>query len=106
MVHTQWNVSRHPPELAKYFLIKPDDRMMPMLPAFWLGGMAMALEVLSTGATLVYPGAPDIDTMLNAIERFKVNRVNGWGCWPHPVTRSGQCPRYQCRPDPRPWPLS
>ena len=43
--HTQWNISRHPPELAKLFLIQPEDRMLPMLPAFWLGGMAMAMQV-------------------------------------------------------------
>ena len=56
VIHTQWNISRHPPELAKLFLIKPDDRMLPMLPAFWLGGMAMLFQVLSQGATLVLAG--------------------------------------------------
>ncbi len=79
VMHSQWNVSRHPPELAKLFLLKPEDRMMPLLPAFWLGGMAMALEVLSVGATLVYPPTPDTEDVLNAIEKFKVNRVNSWG---------------------------
>lgn len=79
VVHSQWTVARHPPELAKLFLLKPDDRMLPMLPAFWLGGMAMALQVLSKGATLVYPAAPDTETMLDTIRRCRVNRVNGWG---------------------------
>ena len=79
VMHTQWNVARHPPELARYFLLKPDDRMMPTLPAFWLGGMAMALEVLSVGATLVYPSSPDPEAMLETIERARVNRVNSWG---------------------------
>lgn len=79
VVHTQWNVTRHPPELAKYFLLKSDDRMMPLLPAFWLGGMAMALEVLSMGATLVYPASPEIEVVLDTIQRHNVNRVNSWG---------------------------
>ena len=79
VVHSQRTIARHPQELAKYFLIKPDDRMMPTLPAFWLGGMAMALEVLSQGATLVYPPTPAIEDVLDAIERHKVNRLNGWG---------------------------
>jgi acyl-CoA synthetase (AMP-forming)/AMP-acid ligase II len=79
VVHSQWTIARHPQELARYFLIKPDDRMMPTLPAFWLGGMAMALEVLSQGATLVYPPTPAIEDVLDAIERHKVNRLNGWG---------------------------
>lgn len=79
VVHTQWNVSRHPPALARLFLLRPDDRMMPLLPAFWLGGMAMALETLCTGATLVYPPTPSIDDVLDTIEQSSVNRVNSWG---------------------------
>src|SRR5262245_32022983 len=79
VTHTQWTVARHPPELAKYFLLKSSDRMMPLLPAFWLGGMAMALEVLSVGATLVYPASPQTEVVLDTIQRFKVNRVNSWG---------------------------
>jgi len=79
VVHTQWNVARHPPELAKLFLIKPDDRMLPMLPAFWLGGMAMLFQVLSQGACLVYPPSPDLEDVARAIGELRVNRLNGWG---------------------------
>jgi len=79
VVHTQRNIVSHPRELANYFLLKSDDRMMPLLPAFWLGGMVMALEVFSVGATLVYPDAPDTDVVLDAIQKFNVNRVNSWG---------------------------
>lgn len=79
VVHTQWNVTRHPPELARLFLVKPGDRMLPMLPAFWLGGMAMALQVLSQGATLVYPASPDLGVVLETIRKCRVNRLNGWG---------------------------
>jgi len=79
VVHTQRNIVSHPRELANYFLLKSDDRMMPLLPAFWLGGMVMALEVFSVGATLVYPDAPDTDLILDAILKFNVNRINSWG---------------------------
>jgi acyl-CoA synthetase (AMP-forming)/AMP-acid ligase II len=79
VIHTQWNISRHPPELAKLFLIKPEDRMLPMLPAFWLGGMAIFFEVLSQGATLVYPASPDLEVVAETIKALKVNRLNGWG---------------------------
>jgi acyl-CoA synthetase (AMP-forming)/AMP-acid ligase II len=79
VVHTQWNVARHPPELAKLFLIKPDDRMLPMLPAFWLGGLAMLMQVLSRGATLVYPATPEHEDLIEAIRACRVNRLNGWG---------------------------
>ena len=79
VVHTQWNVSRFPRELAKYFLLKSDYRMMPHLPTFWLGGLGMTMQVLSMGATLVYPVSPEIDAVLDAIERCRVNRLNSWG---------------------------
>jgi acyl-CoA synthetase (AMP-forming)/AMP-acid ligase II len=79
VVHTQANVTRHPQAVAPFFLLKPGDRMLPQLPAFWLGGMVMAMQVLSTGATLVYPDSPDIEVLADTIEKLRVNRVNGWG---------------------------
>ena len=79
VVHTQWNVTRHPPELARLFLIRPGDRMLPMLPAFWLGGMAMFFQVLSQGACLVYPASPDLEVLVDTIKALRVNRLNGWG---------------------------
>ena len=78
VVHSQWNIARHPPELARLFLIQPDDRMLPMLPAFWLGGMAMFFQVLSQGATLVYPASPDLEVVVETIKQLRVNRLNGW----------------------------
>jgi len=79
VVHTQRNIVSHPRALAQFFLLKPDDRMMPLLPAFWLGGMVMALEVLSVGATIVYPDSPDTEDVLAAIQTLGVNRINSWG---------------------------
>ena len=79
VVHTQWNVTRFPRELTKHFLLKPDDRMMPHLPTFWLGGLGMTMQVLSIGATLVYPDSPEVDVVLDTIERCRVNRLNSWG---------------------------
>lgn len=79
VVHTQGNVTRHPREVSRYFLLKPGDRMLPQLPAFWLGGMVMALQTLSVGATLVYPASPEIEVVVDAIEQLAVNRVNSWG---------------------------
>jgi acyl-CoA synthetase (AMP-forming)/AMP-acid ligase II len=79
VVHTQWNITRHPQAVAPYFLLRPGDRMLPQLPAFWLGGMVMAMQVLSTGATLVYPASPEIGALVETIQKLRVNRVNGWG---------------------------
>ena len=79
VVHTQWNVTRFPRDLIRHFLLKPDDRMLPHLPTFWLGGLGMTMQVLSIGATLVYPASPEIDVVLDTIEHCRVNRLNSWG---------------------------
>jgi acyl-CoA synthetase (AMP-forming)/AMP-acid ligase II len=79
VVHTQWNATRFPRELTTHFLLKPGDRMMPHLPTFWLGGLGMTMQVLSIGATLVYPASPEVDVVLDTIERCRVNRLNSWG---------------------------
>ncbi|MFV8816894.1 class I adenylate-forming enzyme family protein [Haliea sp. E17] len=79
VTHCQRTLACHPPAVAEYFLLKPDDRMMPTLPVFWLGGLVMALEVLSVGGTLVYPQSPSVDDMVEAIATLAVNRVNSWG---------------------------
>ena len=55
-----------------------DDRTMPLLPAFWLGGIAAALQVLCTGSTLVYPPSPDIDDVLDMVQRHDVTYVVVW----------------------------
>ncbi len=79
VVHSQRTLACHPPEVARPFLLKADDRMMPTLPVFWLGGLVMALETLSVGATLVYPQSPALEDMVDAIVDLGVNRVNSWG---------------------------
>jgi acyl-CoA synthetase (AMP-forming)/AMP-acid ligase II len=79
IVHRHWAAARHPPELARNFALTPDDRMMCLLPFFWLAGMSMVLQVLSIGAALVIPDSPAIEDALDAIDRLEVTRVNAWG---------------------------
>ncbi len=78
VVHTQASVATQPGVLATHFGITGDDRTMPLLPAFWMGGIAYALQVLSTGGTLVYPTSPHVDDVLDAIERHDVSCVIVW----------------------------
>jgi acyl-CoA synthetase (AMP-forming)/AMP-acid ligase II len=79
VVHSQGTAAQHPVVLARYFKLTPADRMMPLLPAFWVGGLTMLLEVLCTGATLVYPMSPATDDIVAAATQLRVNRVNCWG---------------------------
>ncbi|MCB2077638.1 MAG: acyl--CoA ligase [Novosphingobium sp.] len=79
VVHRHWALVRHSRVLADQFALTPDDRMMPLLPAFWLAGMSMMMQVLTIGATLVYPDVPENDHILDLIGRLGVTRVNAWG---------------------------
>ncbi len=78
VVHTQWSVARQPRALAPYFLMTDGDRTLSLLPAFWLGGIAAALQVLATGGTLVYPPSPDIDDLLDMVQEHDVTYVVVW----------------------------
>lgn len=78
VVHGQWAVARQPPVLATYFDVQRSDRTLSLLPAFWMGGISAALQVLSTGSTLVYPTSPDVDTVLDTIERHRITNIVIW----------------------------
>jgi acyl-CoA synthetase (AMP-forming)/AMP-acid ligase II len=78
VVHAQRTVARQPPVLASYFGITADDRTMPLLPAFWMGGIAYALQVLSTAGTLVYPRSPAIHDVLDMVEEHQVTCLIVW----------------------------
>lgn len=79
VVHRQWAIARHSPELARNFVMTGDARMICLLPSFWLAGLSTMMQVLSVGGALVYPRSPEVDDALDAIARFGVNRVNAWG---------------------------
>lgn len=79
VLHPQRTVARHAQVLAEQFLITSESRMMPLLPLFWVGGLIMALEVLQAGGTLIYPDGRDTEDVLEAMQRFGVNRINSWG---------------------------
>ncbi len=79
VVHGHYAIVRHSQELARNFALAPDDRMMCLLPLFWLAGMSTATQALSIGAALVYPASPDVEDALDMIEHCGVTRVNAWG---------------------------
>ncbi|EFC84549.1 class I adenylate-forming enzyme family protein [Parafrankia sp. EUN1f] len=82
VVHGQWAVACQPRALARYFLLTDADRTLCLLPAFWMGGIAAALQVLSTGGTLIYPRSPDIADAIEMIERHSVTYVVVWHVLP------------------------
>lgn len=79
VVHTHRSAATHAMVLARYFRMKPTDRLMPLLPAFWVGGLNMLIEVLGSGGTLIYPQSPNPGDIAAAVRDLAVNRINTWG---------------------------
>jgi acyl-CoA synthetase (AMP-forming)/AMP-acid ligase II len=79
VVHCQRSLAIHIHALAAAFLLTDKDRLMPLLPLFWVGGLTIALEMLMIGGTLVYPDSPNTEVVLDTLQRFAVNRINTWG---------------------------
>jgi acyl-CoA synthetase (AMP-forming)/AMP-acid ligase II len=79
VLHTQRTAAQHSMVLARYFEMMPQDRLMPLLPTFWVGGLTMLLEVLGTGGTLVYPMSPATSDVVAATIELRVSRINSWG---------------------------
>jgi len=105
VVHSQATVVTKPQALAPIFCMTPEDRVLALLPAFWLGGIATALQVLVTGSTLIYPASPAEDDVLEMVVRhdptyavvwhaqrklravakerdIDLRRIRGLGSWP------------------------
>ncbi|KAA0107714.1 class I adenylate-forming enzyme family protein [Mycolicibacterium sp. P1-5] len=78
VVHGHWATARQPAVLATYFDVRSSDRTLCLLPAFWMGGISAALQVLSTGGTLVYPTGPDLEVVLDTIDRHAVTNIVIW----------------------------
>jgi len=78
VLHGQWALARQPQVLAGYFGVGSSDRTLSLLPAFWMGGISAALQVLSTGSTLVYPRSPDVEVVLDIIERHGITNIVIW----------------------------
>ncbi len=53
VLHTQRSVAHHPQVLGEHFRIKASDRMMPLLPLFWVGGFGHGARGTASGR---YPG--------------------------------------------------
>lgn len=79
VAHTQRSAAQQAQIMAEPFRMTPYDRLMPLLPSFWVGGLMMVLEVLTTGGTLVYPASPAPDDVVAAVKQLRVSRINSWG---------------------------
>ena len=78
VVHSQRSVVTKAPALADIFLMDGSDRTLSLLPAFWLGGIAAALQVLASGSTLLYPPTPHLDDVVDVLSRHDVTYVVVW----------------------------
>jgi len=80
VVHTQRTLATKPREVQGIhgrFSVSPDDRVLTLLPTFWVGGLTSILGPLSCGATLVFSPGPDPESVIDTVVDFDVTRVIG-----------------------------
>lgn len=79
VLHSHRSSAQQSLVMAQKFRIHTGQRLMPLLPAFWVGGMSMMLQLLGSAATIVYPKSPAMDDIVDAVRQLAVERINSWG---------------------------
>jgi acyl-CoA synthetase (AMP-forming)/AMP-acid ligase II len=78
VIHTQATVARHSARLAELHNVRQGERILPMMPLFWVGGLSIMLEAVHHGATLVFPDAPSAEAAAQTIRALHVDRLHTW----------------------------
>ncbi len=79
VVHRQSSVGEKPGLISGFggYAMSSDDRVLPLMPPFWMGGLMAAFTVLASGATLVCPDSVDPGIVAEAMIEHEVTRVIG-----------------------------
>jgi acyl-CoA synthetase (AMP-forming)/AMP-acid ligase II len=78
VIHTHGAMARHVPVLADVQIARPGERVLCMLPMFWVGGMTMLLEVFTTGGCIVLPEGVSARSIVDALRMTQVDVLHGW----------------------------
>ena len=79
VVHYQQSVAEKPALQLQYrrYAIETDDRLISVMPNFWMGGIIASLATLSAGATLVYPRSVDAVDVVDMLLASDATRFLG-----------------------------
>jgi acyl-CoA synthetase (AMP-forming)/AMP-acid ligase II len=79
-------IHAHAPMVRQAWLLtdaqiaRPGERVLLMMPLFWVGGMTMLLEFFITGACFVLPDGVSARAVVDAIAELDADALHAW--WP------------------------
>jgi acyl-CoA synthetase (AMP-forming)/AMP-acid ligase II len=78
VIHTQGPMARQIQLLAEAHVAFEGERVLCLLPMFWVGGMTMMMEVFHCGGCIVTPESPSPRSIVDAIRDLKADTLHGW----------------------------
>jgi acyl-CoA synthetase (AMP-forming)/AMP-acid ligase II len=78
VLHTHGPMTRQAQTLAEVQIAKPGERVLCLLPMFWVGGMTMLLEVFVKGGCIVLPEGVSPRAIVDALRDLGADVLHGW----------------------------
>ena len=85
VVHSQGPMARHADVLARHHFAQPGERMLCVLPMFWVGGLSIMLETLTNGGCVVLPDGVSPRSVTDALRELRADVVWGWPAQRRPI---------------------
>lgn len=95
VIHTQGAMVRQAAILADIRRLTSADRLLSLMPFFWVGGLSFdMLSALHVGGRVICPVGRDPAAMLALMEQQRVTRVQGWQSQIAPLMMHPDFSRY------------
>jgi acyl-CoA synthetase (AMP-forming)/AMP-acid ligase II len=78
VLHLHGPMTRQVRALADAHVARPGERVLCLLPMFWVGGMTMLLEVFATGGCIVLPEGVSPRAVVDALRDLGADALHGW----------------------------
>ena len=77
-IHTHGPMARHVRVVADAQLARSGERVLCLLPMFWVGGITMLLEVFVKGGCIVLPDGVSVRSVVDTLREVGADVVHGW----------------------------
>jgi acyl-CoA synthetase (AMP-forming)/AMP-acid ligase II len=78
VLHAHGPMTRQARALAEVQIARPGERVLCLLPMFWVGGMNMLLEVFVKGGSVVLPDGVSPHAIVEALRDLGADVLHGW----------------------------
>jgi acyl-CoA synthetase (AMP-forming)/AMP-acid ligase II len=78
VLHAHGPMTRQVRTLADVQIARPGERVLCLLPMFWVGGMTMLLEIFVKGGSVVLPEGVSPRAIVDALRDLGADVLHGW----------------------------